>query len=69
MRPCARVVEPTEPLDVVTADPTDNRIFECAVAAGSEVLVTRDKHLLRLGEFRGIKVVNVSDFLADGRSR
>ena len=31
----ARVVTPTERLDIVQADPDDNRIVECAVAACS----------------------------------
>ena len=32
-------VTPTETLDVVKEDPTDNRILECAVAAGVETIV------------------------------
>ena len=31
-------VSSTETLDVVKADPDDNRILECAVAAGSDVI-------------------------------
>ena len=38
-------VSSTETLDVVKADPDDNRILECAVAAGSDVIVTGDAHL------------------------
>jgi uncharacterized protein len=62
-------VSPTEILDVVKADPTDDRILECAVAAGSQVIVTGDKHLLAVGNFRGIEVMTVSDFLQRDRSR
>ena len=63
-------VFPTETLDAVKADPTDNRILECAVAAGSEAVVTGDKHLLAVGSFRGIEVMTVSEFLArvEGRA-
>ena len=39
----AKRVTPGEFLDAVLADPTDNRILECAVAAGSEVIVSGDK--------------------------
>jgi putative PIN family toxin of toxin-antitoxin system len=56
-------VEPTQRLDVVTVDPTDNRILECATASGSEYLVSGDKHLLRVGQYRGIKIVPPADFL------
>ncbi len=56
-------VFPTEALSVITADPTDDHILECAVAANSEVIVSGDKHLLGLGSFRGIEIVTVSEFL------
>lgn len=59
-----RYVSPAERLDVVTADPDDNRVLECAVAAGSEVIVSGDSDLLRLGTFRGIPVMTVAVFLA-----
>jgi predicted nucleic acid-binding protein len=56
-------VEHTETLDVVPGDKTDNSIVECAVAAGSDVIVTGDRHLLSLGSFRGTDVMTVADFL------
>jgi predicted nucleic acid-binding protein len=55
-------VSSTETLDVVK-DPDDNRILECAVAVGSDVIVTGDGHLLQLGAYRGIKIMKVADFL------
>lgn len=51
LRVIARLVEPTESLQVIEADPTDDRILECAVAADAEVLVSGDRHLLSLGSF------------------
>lgn len=63
------LVSPTETLDVVKADPTDNGLLECAVAAGSEVIVSGDKHLLALKSFRGIDIVSVSNFLQRARNR
>ena len=62
-------VSSTETLDVVKADPDDNRILECAVAAGSDVVVTGDAHLLQLGAYRGIKIMKVADFLSQARNR
>jgi len=62
-------VSSTETLDVVKADPDDNRILECAVAAGSDVIVTGDAHLLQLGAYRGIKIMKVADFLGQVRDR
>ena len=56
-------VQPAESLNVLEADPTDDRILECAVAAGAERIVSGDRHLLSLGEFRAIKIVRVADFI------
>ena len=38
---------------------------------GADTIITGDDDLLRLGEFRGIRIVRVADFLArfSGRSR
>ena len=47
---CTERVISTEVLDVVKDDPDDNRIVECAVASGSDCIVTGDNDLLRLGE-------------------
>jgi putative PIN family toxin of toxin-antitoxin system len=62
-------VAPRERLDVVKSDATDNKVVECAVTAGSEVVISGDAHLLSLGSFRDIKIMRVADFLAQGRSR
>ncbi len=59
----AEHVEPKQRIDVITEDPTDNRILECAAASRSEYLVTGDNHLLKLGKFAGMKIVKPSDFL------
>ena len=63
-------VAPGEALDVVKSDASDDRILECALAAGSEVVVTGDQHLLAFGDFRGIRIERVADFLQrSGRNR
>ena len=56
-------VAPRETLDVAQADATDNRIVECAAASSSETIVSGDRHLLALGQFRGITVLRAGDFL------
>jgi hypothetical protein len=62
-------VSPTDRLDVVKADPTDNKILECAVAAGSEVIVSGDRHLLGLGEFRSNPIMTVATCLVRCQAR
>jgi uncharacterized protein len=57
------LVRPTQTIDAVPEDPDDNRVLECAVAAGSRYIVTGDAVLLRLGEYEGIQILRVGDFI------
>jgi len=60
-----RLVPITGQLTEVRADPDDDKVLECAVAAGATHIVTGDRrHLLPLGVFQGIPIVTVADFLA-----
>ena len=59
-------VTPTQTLDVIQEDPPDNRVLECAIEAGSDYIVTWDKDLLRLGEYEGIGIVRLSEFVERG---
>ena len=56
------VVEPTVPLAVL-ADDLDNRILECAVAADARLVVTGDRAMLALGEYRGVRIVSLAEYL------
>lgn len=56
-------VEPTESLAVL-ADEPDNRILECALASGAQVVVTGDRAMLAHREYRGIRIVSLSAYLA-----
>ena len=44
-------------------DETDNRILECAVEAGAEVIVTYDNDLLCLTPFEGIRIMKARAFV------
>ena len=59
----ADFVNPSETIGVVLEDPDDNRILECAVEAGANYILTGDFHLLKVGRYRNIEVVNVVVFL------
>jgi hypothetical protein len=50
--------------DAIAADPDDDIFLACALAAGAQYLVSGDSHLLDLGQWRGIEMVTVNDFLA-----
>lgn len=47
----------------VCSDPDDDRVLECALEAGADVIVSGDNDLLRLGSFRGIPIVRPRSFL------
>jgi len=58
----ALTVKPRRRLRVVQDDP-DNRILECALAAHAEVIVTGDRALLAVGEYKGVRVVSLREYL------
>ena len=58
-----------ESLSVVTEDEPDNRIVECAVAGQAHFLVSGDKHILSLGEYRGIRFLPPRDLLETLRKK
>ena len=65
----ANHVTPVEAVHVVQADADDDAILERAAAARSDFLVTGDKDLLKLGLFRGTRIIKPAAFLALGRER
>lgn len=59
----ADVVTPRRRLKVLRDEP-DNRILECAVTAKAKIIVTGDRAMLALGEYRGTRILSLKDFLA-----
>jgi putative PIN family toxin of toxin-antitoxin system len=58
----ATVVEPAFKLSILDDEP-NNRVLECAVAAGAAAIVTGDKELLSLQNYEGIDLMTVADLL------
>lgn len=58
----AEVIKPRIEIKELLDDP-DNRILECALAAKADLIVTGDKHLLKLKNYQGIGIVRVADLL------
>jgi putative PIN family toxin of toxin-antitoxin system len=60
------------PLDAVMAvpdDPDDDTVLEVAVAAAADIVVSGDDHLLRLGEFQGIRIVSPACMIEEMRGQ
>jgi putative PIN family toxin of toxin-antitoxin system len=56
------LVERTHRADALTDEP-DNRILECAVSGKADVIVTGDRAMLRLGQYAGVSISTLRDFL------
>jgi len=50
-------------LNVIKDDENDNRILECAVEGGADFIISGDVHLLKLQEYRGVRILRSEDFL------
>lgn len=59
----AKIVKVKSKLKVVKQDPDDDVILATAYDGNADYIVSGDKHLLKLKEFRGIKIVSVSEML------
>lgn len=53
----------TPKIKVVKDDPEDDKFIECAVTCGAEFIITGDKALERIKEYRKIKILNPKNFL------
>ena len=62
LRKASLLVEGDLIVDVIKADPTDNKFLACAVEAQADLLVSGDeKHILPLHHFQGIPIVTPKD--------
>jgi putative PIN family toxin of toxin-antitoxin system len=59
----ADLVVPVKKIEVVPEDPEDDRVLECAVESGADIIVSGDSHLLELQSFGRIKIMSPDGFL------
>jgi putative PIN family toxin of toxin-antitoxin system len=58
----SKMVETNMKLHVINEDSEDNKVLECALAAGADIIVSGDKHLLSLGKFRKTRILTPREF-------
>ncbi len=59
----ATLVEIKIKLDIIKEDPKDNIILEAALGGKSNYIISYDKHLLNMLEFRKIRILKPNEFL------
>ncbi len=59
----SEIVETTSRYRVVKEDPSDDKIINAARDGRASQIVTGDKHMLRVKEFKGTKIVTVNQML------
>ncbi len=57
------IIEPKEKISIIKDDPKDDIFIETAIAGKADYIVSKDKHLLKVKEFRGIKIITPEAFL------
>ena len=58
----AELVKPARRVNIFKDEP-DNRILECALSGEANLLVTGDKKILQLREYKGVKIVSLREYL------
>ena len=59
-----QVIQIPKALTAVCRAPDDNMVLECALVGHAQYIVSGDKDLLDLKEFRGIRIVRAAEFLS-----
>lgn len=58
-----KIIKINQKIDIVKEDFDDNKIIECAVESNADYIITGDKHLLKIKNYNGIKIINSSEFI------
>jgi uncharacterized protein len=58
----SKIVGPKVELHIINEGEEDNKILECALAAGADIIVSGDTHLLNLGKFKKTKILTHREF-------
>ena len=63
LRNISTIVAQLPEIHVVESDPKDDMIIACAVTVSADYIVSRDQHLLNLGNYQQIQIVKPEDFI------
>jgi putative PIN family toxin of toxin-antitoxin system len=58
----AEIVDSRDFQVTICEDPDDNKFISCALASKSKIIVSGDKHLLKINGYKGIQVLKPREF-------
>ena len=61
----ASLIEPKQKVEIIKDDPDDNKVIECAIESSSDYIITYDKHLLKLKNYKGIQIIKPEEILKE----
>lgn len=60
----ADILETDIRINIIKSDDSDNRILECGVSGGADIIVSGDtKHILPIKNYKGMKIIGPIEFL------
>jgi len=59
----AKVYKPAKLKGTVCEDPDDDKFFACALASDCQLIISGDKHLLKVSGYEGIEVLKPREFM------
>lgn len=59
----AKVYIPVKLKELVCEDPDDDKFIACALASGCGIIISGDKHLLKVSGYQGIEVLKPRQFV------
>lgn len=56
-------VDLLQTIDIITDDPEDNMVLECVVEGKADYIISGDRHLLSLKEYKRIRIMTTKEFI------
>jgi putative PIN family toxin of toxin-antitoxin system len=61
--PYFEIVEVVKDVKGICRDPEDDKFISCAISASADFIVSGDKDLIDLKQYKSIKIIKASEFL------
>ena len=59
----AELYDSKDLIEPVCSDPDDDKFLACAMASGSKIIISGDKHLIKVSGFHGIDILRPHEFI------